>query len=167
MSKFTSDFEKWNNKVENLGCLMNGILFFCASYSTKLLRNMAIDYLGSSWRLPVAIISPVLCIAIFLILVQIISKKEQQIEWIETNAKITKSVISSNTWGTEVSHAKGETDRLVKLTIEIPLNNGETVVATKKVWSLTKNRNMFREGNYISILYNKKKPSQFKLKYQI
>ena len=45
MSKFTSGFEKWNNKVENLGCLMNGVLFFCASYSTKLLRNIVIDYL--------------------------------------------------------------------------------------------------------------------------
>ena len=154
MSKFTSGFEKWNNKVENLGCLMNGVLFFCASYSTKLLRN-------------IVIVSPILCIAIFLVLVQIVSMKKQQIEWVETNAKIIKSVLSSNTWGTEVSHARGESDRLVKLTVEIPLNNGETIVATKKVWTLTKNRNMFREGNYVSILYNKKKPSQFKLKYQI
>ena len=145
MSKLTMNLEKWNNKVEKLGCLMNGVLFFCASYSTKLLRNIVIDYLGNSWRLPVALVSPVLCIAIFLVLVQIVS----------------------NTWGTEVSHARGESDRLVKLTVEIPLNNGETIVATKKVWTLTKNRNMFREGNYISILYNKKKPSQFKLKYQI
>lgn len=156
MSKFTSNLEKWNNRVEKLGCLMNGVLFFCASYSTKLLRNIVIDYLGNSWRLPVALISPVLCIAIFLVLVQIISKKERKIEWIETNAKIIKSFLSSNTWGTEVSHAKGESDRLVKLTVEIPLNNGEMVVATKKIWTLTKNRNMFREGNYISILYKKK-----------
>lgn len=167
MSKLTMNLEKWNNKVEKLGCLMNGVLFFCASYSTKLLRYIVIDYLGNPWRLPVALVSPVLCIAIFLVLVQIVSKKKQQIEWVETNAKIIKSVLSSNTWGTEGSHARGESDRLVKLTVEIPLNNGETIVATKKVWTLTKNRNMFREGNYISILYNKNKPSQFKLKYQI
>jgi len=76
MSKFTSGFEKWNNKVENLGCLMNGVLFFCASYSTKLLRNIVIDYLGNSWRLPAALVSPILCIAIFLVLVQIVSMKK-------------------------------------------------------------------------------------------
>lgn len=65
MSKLTMNLEKWNNKVEKLSCLMNGVLFFCASYSTKLLRNIVIDYLGNSWRLPVALVSPVLCIAIF------------------------------------------------------------------------------------------------------
>jgi len=169
MSKFTSGFEKWNNKVENLGCLMNGVLFFCASYSTKLLRNIVIDYLGNSWRLPAALVSPILCIAIFLVLVQIVSMKKQQIEWVETNAKIIKSVLSSNTWGTEVSHARGESDRLVKLTVEIPLNSGETIVAIKKVWTLTKNRNMFREGNYVSILYNKKNLANLSLsiKYKI
>lgn len=83
----------------------------------------------------------------FLILVQYLSKKEKQLEWLETNAKIVKSVLSTNTWGTELSHAS---DRLDKLTIEIPLNNGETAVSTKKIWIYTKNRNMFREGNYVS-----------------
>lgn len=96
-----------------------------------------------------------------------LSLKYQNIEWIETNAKIIKSEFSHRTAGHDVAYARGESRRRITLTVQFSsLQKGEITV-TNKVWTYTKNRSYFEEGKWVTIQYNKKKPQQFKLKYQI
>lgn len=94
-------------------------------------------------------------------------KKKEPIHWVEVNVKIVKSVLSSNSWGTEVAHAQNKSQRRVRITVEIPLKENRVVMATKKFWTFTKNRNIFQEGNFVTILYNQENPKEFKLKYDI
>lgn len=94
-------------------------------------------------------------------------KKKEPIHWVEVNVKIVKSVLSSNSWGTEVAHAQNKSQRRVRITVEIPLKENRVVMATKKFWTFTKNRNIFQEGNFVTILYNQENPKEFKFKYDI
>ncbi|AXG40773.1 MULTISPECIES: hypothetical protein [Enterococcus] len=94
-------------------------------------------------------------------------KRKEPIHWVEVNVKIVKSVLSSNSWGTEVAHAQNKSQRRVRITVEIPLKEKRVVMATKKFWTFTKNRNIFQEGNFVTILYNQENPKEFKLKYDI
>lgn len=59
-------------------------------------------------------------------------KRKESIHWIEVNVKIVKSVLSSNSWGTEVAHAQNKSQRRVRITVEIPLKEKRVVMATKK-----------------------------------
>ncbi|EPH78030.1 hypothetical protein D929_00008 [Enterococcus faecalis 02-MB-P-10] len=94
-------------------------------------------------------------------------RKKAPICWIEINVKIIESAFSNNSWGTEVTHAQNKSKRRVKLTVEIPLKKNHVVLATRKFWIFTKNRNIFKKGNFITILYNRHDPKEFKLKYDI
>lgn len=93
--------------------------------------------------------------------------KKAPIHWVEMNVKIIESILSSNSWGTEVAHAQNKSQRRVRLTVEIPLKENEVILATRKFWTFTKNRNIFQAGNFITILYNQDNPKEFKLKYDI
>ncbi len=93
--------------------------------------------------------------------------KKAPIHWVEMNVKIVESVLSSSSWGTEVSHAQNKSQRRVGLTVEIPLKENEVILATRKFWTFTKNRNIFQAGNFITILYNQDNPKEFKLKCDI
>lgn len=94
-------------------------------------------------------------------------RNKTPIHWIEVNARIIESTLARNIWGTEVTHAKNESQRRVKLTVDIPLDRGLSIQATRKFWTFTKNRNFFQKGKFVTILYNKKNPRKFKLKYRI
>lgn len=94
-------------------------------------------------------------------------RKKVPIHWIEVNAKIVDSIISSTSWGTEVNHAQNNSQRRVKLTVEFLFNEKQSIRATGKFWAYTKNRNFFQTGSFVTILYNEAKPTQFKLKYRI
>ncbi|MFJ8100127.1 DUF3592 domain-containing protein [Lysinibacillus sp. NPDC096212] len=97
----------------------------------------------------------------------ILPLKYQKIEWIETNAQIIESDFSHRAVGHEITYAKGESKRRVKLTVQFTSLQNKSITVTSKVWTYTKNRAFFEEGQWVTILYNKKKPQQFKLKYQI
>lgn len=97
----------------------------------------------------------------------ILPLKYQKIEWIETNAQIIESDFSHLTVGHEITNAKGESKRRVKLTVQFTSLQNKSITVTNKVWTYTKNRAFFEEGQWMTILYNKKNPQQFKLKYQI
>lgn len=93
--------------------------------------------------------------------------RKKTIHWIEVNARIVESIFSTNSWGTEITHARNESQRRVKLTIEIPLKGTPSIQVTRKFWTFTKNRNFFQKGEFITVLYNQENPKQFKLKYAI
>lgn len=97
----------------------------------------------------------------------ILSLSYQKIEWIETNAQIIESDFSHRTVGHEISYAKGESKRKVKLTVQFTSLKSKSITVTSKVWTYTKNRSFFEKGQWVTILYNKKKPQQIKLKYKI
>lgn len=94
-------------------------------------------------------------------------RKKATIHWIELNVKIVESVLYSGSWGTEVTHARNKSQRRVRLTVEIPLKDNQVVIATRKFWTFTKNRNIFQEAEFVTILYNQNNPKEFKLKYDI
>lgn len=102
-----------------------------------------------------------------LVTLWLLSRKYQKIEWIETNAKIIESEFSHRTVGHEITYARGESHRRVKLTVQFSSLQNKPIIVTNKIWTYTKNRSFFEEGKWVTILYNKKKPRQFKLKYQI
>ncbi|MGE8207630.1 hypothetical protein ACQKP0_24470 [Heyndrickxia sp. NPDC080065] len=104
---------------------------------------------------------------IILVMLWLLPLKYQKIEWIETNAKIIESGFSHRTVGNEITYASGESQRRVKLTVQFSSLQNKPITVTNKVWTYTKNRSFFEEGKRVTILYNKKKPQQFKLKYQI
>ncbi|MGE7691502.1 DUF3592 domain-containing protein [Lysinibacillus sp. NPDC097214] len=104
---------------------------------------------------------------IILVTLWLLPLKYQKIEWIETNAQIIESDFSHRTVGNEVTYAKGESQRRVKLTVQFTSFQNKSITVTSKVWTYTKNRSFFEKGQWVTILYNKKKPQQFKLKYQI
>ncbi|MFF2178096.1 DUF3592 domain-containing protein [Lysinibacillus sp. NPDC058147] len=104
---------------------------------------------------------------IFFVALWILPLKYQKIEWIETNAQIIESDFSHRTVGHEISYAKGESKRKVKLTVKFTSLKNKSITVTSKVWTYTKNRSFFEKGQWVTILYNKKKPQQFKLKYKI
>ncbi len=113
------------------------------------------------------IISLGIFILIILVILWLLPLKYQKIEWIEMNAQIIESDFSHRTVGHEITYAKGESQRRVKLTVQFTSLQNKPITVTSKVWTYTKNRAYFEEGQWVTILYNKKKPQQFKLKYQI
>ncbi|MEI5991880.1 hypothetical protein A5881_003419 [Enterococcus termitis] len=94
-------------------------------------------------------------------------QQSADVTWIETNVEIIKSEFSKRTYGNDLSYAKGESARRVKLTVNIVLNDGNSVVATQTVWTKTKNRAFFQEGKFVTILYAQDNPKKFKLKYDV
>jgi hypothetical protein len=94
-------------------------------------------------------------------------RRSLNIVWIESNVEIIKSECSSRTYGNDISYAKGESTRRVKLTVKIILSNGKSIITTRRVWTKTKNRAFFYEGQYVAILYDQENPKRFKLKYDI
>lgn len=104
---------------------------------------------------------------IILVMLWLLPLKYQKIDWIETNAQIIESDFSHRTVGHEITYAKGESQRRVKLTVQFTSFQNKPITATSKVWTHTKNRPFFEEGQWVTILYNKKKPHLFKLKYKI
>ena len=113
------------------------------------------------------IISLGIFILIILVILWLLPLKYQKIEWIEMNAQIIESDFSHRTVGHEITYAKGESQRRVKLTVQFTSLQNKPITVTNTVWTYTKNRSYFEEGQWVTILYNKKKPQQFKLKYQI
>lgn len=77
------------------------------------------------------------------------------------------SYFKNNSWGTEVTHARNESQRRVKITVEVPITSNQSILATGEFWTYTKNRKLFEKGSFVTVLYNEVKPTQFKLKYHI
>lgn len=103
---------------------------------------------------------------VIVLLIQYFTKKKQSITWGETNAQIVECFFSSNTWTNESLLAKGISYRKIKLTLSVS-SNGEVTILTRKIWTKTKNRELFAKGNWVTILYDKKNPKYFKLKYDL
>lgn len=104
---------------------------------------------------------------VIIFLIQYCTKKKQAITWVETNAQIMECLFSSNTWTNESLLAQGTSYRKVKLTLSVSINEKEATILTRKIWTQTKNRYLFEVGNWVTILYDKKNPQHFKLKYDL
>lgn len=86
---------------------------------------------------------------------------------VEVNAKILECTLIGQAWGTDVRLARDEGQNKIKLKVEIPLPNAKVKVATRTLWIFAKNNHFFYKGEIVTILYNPKKPAQFKLKYRL